>query len=320
MNGKGPSVVAVTGASGYIGTRLLHELETEEDLAKVVAIDTKPLPVPFHHVSLERMDITHPLDDLLKENRVDTVVHLAFILKPGRGRRESEAVRLTNLKGLQRVLSACVSAKVRNLIYLSSHTIYGAHPDNALPMTEVAELRPSQGFQYSRDKSMGEGLVQLFAVENPGTNVTVLRSCVVMGPGADNYVTRAIFKPVLLGIMGSDPPLQFVHEDDLANLLRVLIKEPHPGTYNVAADGVVHYTELARLANRKLVFLPPFMAYPLTQMAWNLGLQKDSPGVGLDFVRYPIIMSTGKLKRDTGVRFSYTSEEALMAYLPDQSL
>ena len=312
-------MVAVTGASGYIGTRLLHELETEEYLAKVVAIDTKPLPVPFRHVSLERMDITHPLDDLFKEDQVDTVVHLAFIMKPGRGRRESEEVRLTNMKGLQRVLNACVSAKVRNLIYLSSHTIYGAHLGNPVPLTEDAALRPCQEFQYSRDKAMGEGLVQLFAAENPGMGVTVLRSCVVMGPGADNYVTRALFKPVLLGIRGFDPPLQFVHEDDLADLLRVLIKDPHPGTYNVAADGVVHYTELARLANRKLVFLPSFMAYPLTQMAWNAGLQKDAPGVGLDFIRYPIIMSTGKLKRDMGVRFSYTSEEALMAYLPDQS-
>ena len=108
-------------------------------------------------------------------------------------------------------------------------------------------------------------------------NVTVLRSCVVMGPGADNFVTRAFFKPVLLGVMGYNPPLQFLHEDDLAKLLHMLIMEPHPGTYNVAGEGVVHYKRMVQLSRRKLVSLPSAMAYPLTQTAWKLGIQKDSP-------------------------------------------
>ena len=315
MNNR-PSVVAVTGASGYIGSRLLQELEQEEDLGKVVAIDTRPLPIPFHNVASERLDVTQPLEDTFRDHKVNTVVHLAFILRPGRQRREIEKVRQANLQGVQSVLKACHSNKVGNFIYLSSHTIYGAHRDNPVPITEEAPPGPSVGFLYSRDKALCEDVVQEFARENPETNVTVLRSCVVMGPGADNFVTRAFFKPVLLGVMGYDPPLQFVHEDDLAKLLHLLIMQPHPGTFNVAGEGVVQYTRMAQLSRRKLIFLPAVMVYPLTQMAWNLGIQKDAPSAGLDFIRYPIVVSTGKLKKETGFRFFYTSEEALMSHLP----
>ena len=316
MDNRRP-VVAVTGASGYIGSRLLQELEPEECLDKVVAIDTRPLPMPFHNVISARLDVTRPLDDTFHDHHVNTVVHLAFVLRPGHGRREAERVRQANLRGARSVLKACHSAKVKNFVYLSSHTIYGAHEDNPVPIMEEAPPRPSLGFQYSYDKALCESAVQEFARECPDVSVTVLRSCVVMGPGADNFVTQALFKPVLLGVMGYNPPLQFVHEDDLAKLLHRFIIDPCPGTFNVAGEGVIHYTQLASLSRRRLIFLPSVMAYPLTQIAWNLGIQKDSPAAGLDFVRYPTIVSTDRLKRETGFRFFYTSEEALTDYLSD---
>ena len=309
-------VVAVTGASGYIGCRLLHELEKDEELARVVAIDTRPLPIPFHNITSERLDVSQPIDDTFRENRIDTVVHLAFILRPGRNRRELDAIRRANVNSVKSVLNACISAKVKNFIYLSSHTVYGAHKDNPMPLTEDAVLRPSPRFQYGGDKSLCEGEVQKFAGENPDVSVTILRSCIVMGPGADNYVTRAFFKPVLLGVMGYDPPLQFVHEDDVAKLLHSFIVEPRPGTFNAAGEGVVHYSRMAHLTHRKLLFLPSALALPLTQLTWKLGIQRDAPAAGLDFIRYPLVVSTGKLKSRTGFRFFYTSEEALLAFVP----
>jgi len=54
--------------------------------------------------------------------------------------------------------------------------------------------------------------------------------------------------------------------------------------------------------------------YPLTQLSWWLGVQKDSPAVGLDLIRYPMVVSTGKLKA-TGFSFRYSSQEALMSFV-----
>ena len=112
---SGPPVVAVTGASGYIGSRLLQELETDENLAKVVAIDTRPLSMPFHNCASERLDVTQPLDDPFRDHGVNTVVHLAYIMRPGRDGKDAERVRQANLKGLQSVLNACRAAKVSQL-------------------------------------------------------------------------------------------------------------------------------------------------------------------------------------------------------------
>ena len=314
MNSRAP-VVAVTGASGYIGSRLLQELEGQDGLSKVVAIDIRPLPSTFHKVTSEQQDVTRPLEDTFRVHDVGTVVHLAFILEAGRNPREVENVRQANLEGVHSVLNACHASEVTNIIYLSSHTLYGPHRDNPVPITEELPLRPPYGFQYSHDKALCEGEIRQFATKNPDVTVTILRSCVVMGPEADNYVTRSFFKPILLGVMGCDPPFQFVHEDDVAKLLHLFIMEPHSGIFNVAGEGVIHYKRMAHLCNRKLLFLPSAVAYPLTQLTWNLGIQKAAPSIGLDFVRYPITVSTDKLKRETGFDFSYTSEEALMAYL-----
>jgi UDP-glucose 4-epimerase len=308
--------VAVTGASGYVGLRLLKQLDGDETLGHVLAIDTRPLPIPFDNVSARRLDASQPLDGIFGDYGVNTVVHLAFVLRPGRGRQGVQRVRSANLKAMGSVLEACRASNVANLVFLSSHTVYGAHRDNPIPITEETPPRPPPRFQYAYDKALCEGMVQEFASQTPSTCVTVLRSCVVMGPNAGNYVTEAFFKPVLLGIRGYDPPMQFVHEEDLARLLHHLVLRPTPGTFNVAGEGVIHYSRVARLSHRRLIFLPYMVASPLTQAAWKLGLQKDSPAAGLDFVRYPIVLSTEKLKKEMGFRFHCTSEEALTSYLP----
>jgi UDP-glucose 4-epimerase len=127
-------------------------------------------------------------------------------------------------------------------------------------------------------------------------------------------VTRAFFRPWLLRVTGYDPPFQFLHEDDLARLLVCVIRQEVPGVFNVAGEGVVFYREVAEIARSKLVTLPSALAYPLVQLSWALGIQRDSTANGLNLVRYPMLMSTGQLKKATSYRFQYTSREALAAY------
>ena len=261
------------------------------------------------------MDITRPLDELFEDMRVDTVVHLAFRMRPARSPKELRANVAVNVGGTENILKAAAATGVKNIIYLSSHTVYGAHPDNPIPITEEAPIRPNRGFQYAEQKAASEKLLLRFAEENPDVRVTILRCCVVMGPRASNFVTQAFFKPLLIGVWRYDPPMQFVHEDDLARLMGVLVKDPKPGIFNVAGPRVVRYSRLAKLAGKPLIFLPATIAYPMTQLAWALGLQKDSPAVGLDLIRYPIVLSTGKIWSETDYRFQFTSEDALMSFV-----
>ena len=296
-------IIAVTGAAGYVGSRLLQELEGEESLSKVIAIDLHSLPHPVHNIMALRMDVTHQLGDALHDLKVNGLVHLASNLDVGRNRRDEEDVTIANIKGVHSVLQACRSARVDNLIYLSSHTVYGPHRDNPVPITEEAHLRPMPEFRYSVDKALAEQAIQEFATQNPGVRVTILRSCTVLGPSADSHAASAFLKPVLFGIWGMDPSWQFVHEEDIARLLTLLVMEPHSGIYNVAGDGIVAYSHIARLARRRLLRLPSWLAQAVVQATWALNIQRESPSQVLDFSRYPIVLSTGKLKKEIDFRF-----------------
>ena len=314
VNVTSAPVIAVTGSAGYIGSQLLQELENEDSLGRLIAIDVKPLSMPFHNINAYRLDITQPLDAVFHDHHINTVYHLAFDLRESRNQQEAAAIRQNNILGLENLLRACRAVHVNHFIYLSSHTVYGAYPDNPVPITEEATLRPLARFQYSQSKAISEEMLQQFAQENPAIGVTVLRCCMVIGPRSDNYVARAFQKPILIKVAGHDPPLQFIHENDLARLLALFGMEPRAGVFNVAGEGVIRYSRLAQILGRRMLSLPPFIAYPLVRLTWRLGLQKDASAEGLDLVRYPMVLSTGKLKQATGFKFHYTSEEAVSSY------
>ena len=311
---QSPKSVAITGASGYVGARLLRKLEDEEDISKLVAIDTLPPAVPIRNMAAYRTNVTEPIDDALTQHNVSTVVHLAFIARRGRNRQEVDSIRETNLAALGSVLESSARAGVNHIVYLSSHTVYGAHADNPVPLTDEAPLRPIPDFPYGYDKFLSEQMLQEFQETHPDIAVTILRSCMVLGPSAGNYITKAFFRPWLLGVLDYDPPLQFVYEDDLARILTIVIQRRLPGVFNVAGDGVVFYTEFAQMIKSRLINLPSFLAYGLAQLSWNLHIQRESTSCGLDLVRYPMVLSTGKLHQATGYRFWHTSMETLSAF------
>ncbi|MCH7713030.1 MAG: NAD-dependent epimerase/dehydratase family protein [Chloroflexi bacterium] len=309
-----PAVVAVTGASGYIGTSLLRQLEEKGTLDKLVAIDNRPLPFPIHNIAAYRRNVTQPIDDALAKHHVSTLVHLAFISRRGRNRREVNEIRENNLAALKAVLESCVRAGVKHVIYVSSNAVYGARPDNQVPLTVRSPLRPQPDYPYGYDKYLSEQALQEFADHQGDTKVTILRSCMVLGPTAGNHVTQAFFKPWLLEVDNQNPPLQFVYEDDLARVVDIFIQRGIPGVFNVAGDGVVFYREMAKIIGSRLVSLPAFLAYPLVRSTWNLRLQRDSTAAGLNLIRYPMVVSTGTLKQATGYKFWHTSMDALTAY------
>ena len=329
-----PKVVAITGASGYIGARLLRELQSRPYVGSLVAFDVNPLKSPqppstqegqweapdagptssSYSIVAYQQDLTRPITDALRRHGVTTLVHLAHIIKPGRDQHEIKAIRHTNLNALETVVESCAGAGVRHIIYLSSHTVYGARKENPIPLTEAMPPHPLPGFPYGYDKFLAEQVLQEFSERHPMIAVTILRTCVVLGPGANNYITRAFFRPLLLGIVGCDPPLQFLHEDDLARILTIIIQRVLPGVFNVAGGGVVHYRDAVKTARRNLVTLPASLAYPLVQLTWRLGIQRDGNAAGLNLIRYPIVMSTEKLKQSTGYQFQHTSLGALSAF------
>ena len=305
--------VAVTGAAGYIANSLIQRIELDDAIEQVLAIDLRPPSRQYtSKVVFHQGDVTAPMADLLSEHGIEALVHLAFILSPGHNR---QAIRRVNVGGTTNVLNACVQAGVQHILHLSSTTVYGAHPDNPPMLTEESPVRPVSGFQYGEDKARTEVALAQFTREHPTLAATVLRSCPVMGPSTDNFIARAFSKPFLLGVRGHDPPMQLIHEEDLADIMRLCLAQRVSGIYNVAGDEPIPWSEMAGMFGRKLIMLPAPIVYGLTGATWTLRLQKDSPACGLDFVRYRWTVSTEKIQRDLGVSFQYSSREALQDYV-----
>lgn len=307
-----PRSIAVTGAAGYIGRRLVERLLADDTVERVIAADVRPAPLAHSKLTYLRQDISAPLEVAFRDAGVEAVVHLAFVLRQTRKRAESRRV---NVEGMANVLRACGAVGAMRLVLMSSSTIYGPHSDNAALITEDQPLRPPARFDYAVDKADCEALCREYGSKHPESVLTILRGCVVMGPNAKNFITAALDKPVLIGVRGADPPMQFLHEDDLVHVLWECLRGTYPGVFNIAGPGEVRWSEIVRLAGKPMISFPEPLAYGLTNATWCLHLQNDSPGVGLDFIRWPWTVSTAKLEREFGYAFRYTSQEALGSYL-----
>ena len=307
-----PLRVAVTGASGYIGSRLIRQIQSSENVEFVLAMDIRPPDVDYSdRVTFVQHDIGDPFPDLFADHRIGSVVHLAYLLNPGRRR---EVSRRVNVTGTDNVLDACAAADVRHVLYLSSTSVYGAHPDNPDFLTEDHPVRPIPGFLYSEDKIESESRLAEFAARNPSVTVTVLRGCPVLGPNSNNFISNAFRKPLLPSIAGADPDMQFLHEDDLVAILAACLDRMPSGTYNIAGNGTLKWSEMAAKMDSRVVTLPYFAWYGLTSIAWRLRIQSDSRACGLDFIRHRWTVDTRKLSAELGFRPKYTSAQTWDAF------
>lgn len=302
-------VVAVTGSSGYIGAKLLEHLEETPGLGKLVTFDTRPMAAPIHNIAAYRRDVAEPMGEELSLHRVSTLAHLAFARSASPRRRDRAIASGQNRRMLESVINSCIQANIGHLIYLSSHTVYGARPDNPLPVNEDSPLNPAPGFQYASEHRRAERVLTEFAQARPEVKVTIFRCPPVLGTMAGISLLREFYFPGALRASDYNPPLQFAYDDDLARILCLAITEELPGVFNVAGDGVVFLRELDEALEIRKFRLPLLLARPLNRLLGGGFTYADH-----NLARWPIIMSAARLHQVTGYRFRHTAQEAVTAF------
>ena len=300
--------IAITGGSGYVGSCLIKKLEKEAWVDSILSLDINPPTANLHQKTTYRVhDLVNPFDDLMTKFKPDVLIHLSFVLKPTRNREKTEKV---NLQGTLNALSAAEASKAKQFIYFSSTTIYGAYPDNPIWLNENSLIRPKSRFQYAVDKAKSEFLIEKFASNNRSLKILILRGCPVMGPNANNFISRAFQKPLLIGLSNYDPPMQFIHEDDVVNLMEFAMLNEISGTYNIAGEGTITWSEMAKLIRAKMISLPTFLLSLLTEISWQTRIQSESNSSGLDFIKYRWTASTQKLKESLNYQSIHSSHSA----------
>ncbi len=304
---KRPLLLAVTGASGFVARRLIESLCADDRVDRVLGFDVRSPGWVHPKFVFDELDVR----DARIEGRlrgVDALVHLAFIMNPI---KDETFMRDVNVNGTQNVLKAAGRAAVGKVLYTSSAVVYGAHPDNRIPLTEEAPLRANLDFSYAAHKLEVEYVLREIADEFPKLSMTVFRPAIVLGPNVDNAWSHALELPILFGVQGHAPPLQFVHEEDVAAALSHAVFNDLPGVYNLAAEGWLEADEMTSILDRRRIEVPEPLAFSLAERLWSLGLAEAPAGM-LHYVMHPWIVSTQKLN-GAGFTCTYSNLDSFVA-------
>lgn len=291
--------IVVTGVAGAVGSRVAKALVAYSDLA-VVGIDrvgAQAEGLAGHHLGdLRALDLDEIFDG------ADTVVHLASAY----GRNEFVDASRHDTRAAQLMLDAAARASVAQVVLLSSAMVYGARAENPIPLTEHAQVRPS-ALAFAENKATIERLGQEWQAATNG-KLTIVRPSTAVASGRSSWVAKSMQLAAGLG-SDSDPPLQFLHLDDLAGAVELLVRSQQAGVYNVAPDGWVRAEEVRSLSGRApRLPIPSQLADEIVRFSWNRGIVATPPGI-MHYATEPWVVSNDRL-RDLGWEPSWSNVEA----------
>jgi UDP-glucose 4-epimerase len=311
-------VVAVTGACTYLGGELLRRLEEDARFSRVLALVIRAPDAATRGKKIEfiKLDLTQPTVDselatILERHKVDTFVHGAFLSHPTHA---AEWAHELEDVGTMHVLNACAGVEPRRLVMISTTLVYGAHPKNPNFLTEDAELRGHRDSRFVNDKVRAEKQVQRFAQEHPEVQVCILRFAPILGPSISNMYTRFFSRPVAPVMMGHDPLMQFVHEQDAAFALAKAVESPATGAFNIVGKGVLPYTTVLALLGRVPVPMPQIVARQLSKVLWATQLVGSPPSF-LDFLLYLCVADGSNAKATLGFSPRLSIKRTILDFL-----
>jgi UDP-glucose 4-epimerase len=274
--------VAVTGATGNIGTSLVADLAAQPEVDEVIAIARRVPASAQAKVRYAAADIT--TGDLVSLFRgVDAVAHLAWAIQPSRNLARLQQV---NVSGSRRVFEAAVAAGVPTLLHTSSIGAYSAGPKEP-PVTEDWPTDGIDSSFYSRHKAYAERVLDRVEADNPGLRVLRMRPALVGKAASATRLRQLFLGPFvpnpLIGRLPVGPAveglrLQFLHADDVAAAMRLALLSDAEGAFNLAADPILEPEDLARELGRAAVPVPQRVARAAAALSWRVRLQPTPPG------------------------------------------
>ncbi len=293
----------MTGAASGLGAAVAGRLAANPDVGRVLGLDERRGTA--EGVTWRVLDVRDP-SLVTRLAKVDTVVHLAFDTSLGDDRREQAEL---NLRGTQAVLTAAAATGVRRVVLTTSAMVYGALPDNEVPLSEDAPLRAVPDGGLLSDWLEVERLAAQAPRSHPGLQVTVVRPATLVGPGIDSVLTRHFEAPRLLVVRDSSPRWQFCHVDDLAAALEVVVTGDVDGPVTVGCEGWLDQDEVELVSGLRRIELPATLAFGTAERLHRLGVL-PAPASDLQYVVHPWVVPSARL-RAAGWHPTYDNPTAL---------
>jgi len=308
--------VVVTGATGNVGTSVLRALSTDSAVSEVIAVARRDPGRDLEGARFVRADIA--TDDLAALFAgADAVVHLAWLIQPG---RDEGLTRSVNVDSSARVFEAVVTARVPALIYASSVGAYSPGPKDR----RVDESWPTNGIPtsfYSRHKAEVERQLDRLEAEHPWLRVVRLRPGLIfkreaateirrlfLGPLVPAALLRSSLVPVFPDVAGLR--FQAVHSDDVGEAYRAAVVSGCAGAFNIAAEPEIGPEELAGMLGARLVRVSPQLVRAVAAATYRMRLQPAEPG-WVDMGLGVPLMSTERAHSELGWSPRHTATEAI---------
>jgi len=299
----------ITGSSGFIGSKLTRIAENTPGFDRILGIDCEDPPLRFSRARFIKADIRHPLlHNIIQSNNIDTIMHLAFALPPKHSALECHEM---NIRGSMKLLHACRKSNVRRIILLSCSTVYGAHFDSPFYMTEEHQIRPVCGELSGQDKAEVEKIFLQFQEKNPATDVIIIRSAPICGSLQPSYLSPILNTGVSPHIMGFNPLVQVINEEDCLEVLKRAMSLKGRGIFNLVADGAIPLRKLIRIFGAYTAPVSQLALSVMTELLWNLKLTSIS-SEQLRFLKYQCTIDNSKIKKTFYFQPRFSTEESII--------
>jgi UDP-glucose 4-epimerase len=303
--------ILVTGADTFWGGRMIQALEADQSLQMILGIGSGTPSVPFERAEFVRADQNYSIvNRIVQATQVDTILHTFMVTgSTGLSRR---AIHEINVIGTMNLLAAAGAAgsPVRHIVVKSSTLVYGSTARDPGTFAEDTPRPGAARHNVERALLEAEGLVRDFSEDNPGTLITVLRFANVLGPHLTTAISRSLSRPVCPSILGFDPLLQFVEEDDVVRALLHVTQRSIPGLYNVAGAGRLPWSEVVHICGARRVPLSPYSPLKIHPLARLFDLPPELE----DLLRYGRGVDTRRFGA-TGFTYGATSAGAVHRFI-----
>jgi UDP-glucose 4-epimerase len=303
-------VVLVTGVAGDLGRRFAAQLSRSPEVERVIGVDVVPPRGDLAGADFVRADIRNPvIAKVIVRERVDTVVHtsVAATAAAAGGRTSTKEL---NVIGTMQLLAACQQAPdVRKLVLKSSAAYYGASNRDPAMFTEGMGPKRLPGGGFAKDVNEVESYARGFARRRPDVAVTMLRFANVIGPRITSAMTGYFRLPVIPRVLGFNPRLQFLHEQDALDALEHATVTDVTGTFNVAGDGIITLAQAVRRIGRPSLPLPGF-AVPTFGSAIRQTRVADFSPEQVAFLTFGRGLDTTRMRQMLGFEPTFTTAQA----------
>ena len=311
--------IAITGASGYMGSIVTQELvKNYGDEVRIFGLDIREPHEKIPEVSYHVLDVRSPeMSTVFAENDIHIVVHLAAVM-PGK-KSNPELEYAIDVLGTKNVLEACVENQVEKIIVSSSGAAYGYYADNPEWITENNTVRGNEKLPYSRHKRLVEEMLAEYREKHPQLQQVIFRIGTIVGKNVSNSLVALFENKSVLAIKGSDSRFVFIWDQDVCGCIVNAIFSSQTGAFNVAGDGALTIYEIAKILNKKVKVLSPTLLYLALSVGRFLRISPYGPEQ-MVLLQYRPVLDNSNLKNVFGYTPQKSSREAFLYYVEQKKL